>query len=233
MDSYNEIMKIAFQAEEALDEAVKAKFGRQFKDKQILIREGDIQQKIFWILEGEVYITRKMGDKYKVLATLGKGELIGEMSFFDKSVRSATVIAKGAVHALEFTQGELRRHLCREPHVDAPPVGVPFETHPPHGGEAGPFLMPRSDRHDLVGVVLLDVDMLVPARVVHGRGPRQIGLREEEQHVRHVVAAAEQRPSVPAILLVENRLARGSFSSSTSVCTRISLRRPPYHDFPR
>jgi CRP/FNR family transcriptional regulator, cyclic AMP receptor protein len=104
MDGYNEIMKIAFQGEEALDEAVKAKFGRQFKDKQILIREGDIQQKIFWILEGEVYITRKMGDKYKVLATLGPGELIGEMSFFDKSVRSATVIAKGSVNTMEFSK---------------------------------------------------------------------------------------------------------------------------------
>jgi CRP/FNR family transcriptional regulator, cyclic AMP receptor protein len=104
MDSYEEIMKIAFQGEDALDEKVKAKFGRQFKDKQILIREGDIQQKIFWILEGEVYITQKMGDKYKVLATLGVGEFIGEMSFFDKSVRSATVIAKGAVTALEFSR---------------------------------------------------------------------------------------------------------------------------------
>ena len=104
MDAYNDIMKIAFQAEDALDEGVKAKFGRQFRDKQILLREGEIQQKIFWILEGEVYITRKIGDKYKVLATLGKGELIGEMSFFDKSVRSATVIAKGAVNALEFSK---------------------------------------------------------------------------------------------------------------------------------
>lgn len=104
MDAYNEIMKIAFQAEEALDETVIAKFGKQFKDMQILIREGEIQQKIFWVLEGEVYITRKMGEKYKVLATLGKGELIGEMSFFDKSVRSATVIAKGNVRALEFSK---------------------------------------------------------------------------------------------------------------------------------
>ena len=103
-DAYNDIMKIAFQGEEALDEAVVAKFGRRFKDKQILIREGDVQQRIFWILAGEVYITQKLGDKYRVLATLGRGELIGEMSFFDKSVRSATVIAKGDVHALEFTR---------------------------------------------------------------------------------------------------------------------------------
>jgi CRP-like cAMP-binding protein len=103
-DAYNEIMKIAFQAEDALDEAVVARFGKRFKDKQVLIREGDVQQRIFWIMEGEVYVTRKLGDKYKVLATLGKGELIGEMSFFDKSVRSATVIAKGDVRALEFSK---------------------------------------------------------------------------------------------------------------------------------
>ena len=103
-DSYNESMKIAFQAEEALDEGVIQRFGKRFRDKQILIKEGDIQQKIFWILKGDVYITRKVGDKYKVLTVLGKGEFIGEMSFFDKSVRSATVIAKGEVHALEFSK---------------------------------------------------------------------------------------------------------------------------------
>ena len=97
-------MKIAFQAEEALDARVIEKFGKKFKDKQVLIKEGEIQQKIYWITSGEVYVTRKVGDKYRVMATLGKGELIGEMSFIDKSVRSATVIAKGDVETLEFSK---------------------------------------------------------------------------------------------------------------------------------
>ena len=104
MEEYNEIMKIAFQAEEALDDEVIRKFGKRFGDKQILFREGDVQQKIFWVLGGEGYITRRVGDKYKVLTTLGRGEIIGEMSFFDKSVRSATVIAKGTVETLEFSK---------------------------------------------------------------------------------------------------------------------------------
>jgi CRP-like cAMP-binding protein len=104
MKTAENIMKIAFQAEEAIDASVVEKFGRRFRDKQVIIREGDIQQKIFWLLEGEVYVTRRVGDKYTVLTTLGKGEIIGEMSFFDKSVRSATVIAKGDVHLLEFTR---------------------------------------------------------------------------------------------------------------------------------
>jgi len=103
-ESYEEIMKIAFQAEEALDAEVIKRFGKKFHDKQILIKEGEIQQKIFWILSGDVYVTQKVGEKYRVMATLGKGELIGEMSFFDKSVRSATVIAKGEVETLEFSK---------------------------------------------------------------------------------------------------------------------------------
>jgi CRP-like cAMP-binding protein len=101
---YTEIMKIAFQAEEAINDEIRRRFGQTYQDKTLLIKEGDIGQQIFWILEGEVYITRREGNKYKVLNTVGKGELIGEMSFFDKSVRSATVIAKGDVHVLEFSR---------------------------------------------------------------------------------------------------------------------------------
>jgi CRP/FNR family transcriptional regulator, cyclic AMP receptor protein len=104
MAGYDDIMKIAFQEEEGLDAQIVAQFGRKYTPKQVMIREGDIQQMIFWIMEGEVYVARKIGDKYKILATLGKGEIIGEMSFFDRSVRSATVVAKTNVHAIVFTK---------------------------------------------------------------------------------------------------------------------------------
>jgi CRP/FNR family cyclic AMP-dependent transcriptional regulator len=113
--NYAEIMKIAFQAEEAINEEVINKFGKKYGDKTVLIKEGDVQQEIFWILSGEVYITRKMGDKYKVMATLGKGELIGEMSFFDKSVRSATVITKGPVEALVFSKENFQEIFAASP----------------------------------------------------------------------------------------------------------------------
>ncbi len=113
--NYAEIMKIAFQAEEAINEGIIDKFGRKYGDKTVLIKEGDVQQEIFWILSGEVYITRKMGDKYKVMATLGKGELFGEMSFFDKSVRSATVITKGTVEALVFSKENFQEIFAASP----------------------------------------------------------------------------------------------------------------------
>ncbi len=113
--NYAEIMKIAFQAEEAINEEIINKFGKKYGDKTVLIKEGDVQQEIFWILSGEVYITRKMGDKYKVMATLGKGEIIGEMSFFDKSVRSATVITKGPVDVLVFSKENFQEIFAASP----------------------------------------------------------------------------------------------------------------------
>ena len=113
--NYAEIMKIAFQAEEAINEGIIDKFGRKYGDKTVLIKEGDVQQEIFWILSGEVYITRKMGDKYKVMATLGKGELFGEMSFFDKSVQSVTVITKGPVEALVFSKENFQESFAASP----------------------------------------------------------------------------------------------------------------------
>jgi len=111
--NYAEIMKIAFQAEEAINEEIINKFGKKYGDKTVLIKEGDVQQEIFWILSGEVYITRKMGDKYKVMATLG--EIIGEMSFFDKSVRSATVITKGPVDVLVFSKENFQEIFAASP----------------------------------------------------------------------------------------------------------------------
>jgi len=112
---YTEIMKIAFQAEGAINDEIRRKFGHTYQDKTIIIKEGDIGQQIFWILGGEVYITRREGNKYKVLNTVGKGELIGEMSFFDKSVRSATVISKGSVEALVFSKENFQDIFAASP----------------------------------------------------------------------------------------------------------------------
>ncbi|MBN1697936.1 MAG: cyclic nucleotide-binding domain-containing protein [Spirochaetales bacterium] len=91
------------------------RFRKIFADKQILIKEGEILDQLFWILRGEVYIAKKMGRKYKVLAKVGKGELLGEMSFFDKSLTSATVIADGEVEALVFSRQNFKEIFFTNP----------------------------------------------------------------------------------------------------------------------
>jgi CRP-like cAMP-binding protein len=109
------LMRLAFEAELGLSEEVLSRYGRTYPDRHILIREGQVQRSIYWILSGQVHIARKVGTAYHVMATLGEGEIIGEMSFFDKSVRSATVISKGEVRALVFTPDNFRDIFAASP----------------------------------------------------------------------------------------------------------------------
>jgi CRP/FNR family cyclic AMP-dependent transcriptional regulator len=115
LEQYESIMRLAFEAEQGLDEDILRRYGRTYPDRHILIREGQVQRSIFWILSGEVYVTRRSGNAYRVMATLGEGEIIGEMSFFDKSVRSATVISKGEVRALVFSAESFRDIFAASP----------------------------------------------------------------------------------------------------------------------
>jgi len=114
-EEHQSFLRLAFEAELGLDDSVIRRFGHTYPDRHILIREGQVQRSIFWILSGDVYVTRRVGRSYRVLATLHAGEIIGEMSFFDRSVRSATVISKGPVTALVFSAESFRDLFAASP----------------------------------------------------------------------------------------------------------------------
>lgn len=104
MSENEDLIKIAFQAEDAVDDEIIKKYGKIYPPKKVLINEGETNQNIFWILSGEVYVTKKTEKGYKVLTSVGEGNLVGEMSFFDKTVRTATVISKTEVKVLVFSR---------------------------------------------------------------------------------------------------------------------------------
>ena len=112
---YNDIMRLAFQGEEGIDQDIIRKFGRVFGARQTLIAEGKVQERIYWIVAGEVYVGRRKDNRFRVLSTLGAGEIIGEMSFFDRSVPSATVMAKDEVLALQFTRENFSEIVAASP----------------------------------------------------------------------------------------------------------------------
>lgn len=70
---------------------------RKFRDGEIIFREGDASQSAFVLLSGEVVLTKKGARGDIQLATLGAGEMFGEMGVLDGSIRSATARAKGSV----------------------------------------------------------------------------------------------------------------------------------------
>jgi CRP-like cAMP-binding protein len=62
---------------------------------ELIIKEGDYGISIYKIVKGNVRIFRKLGEHKITLATLGKGEVFGEMTFFNFLLepRSASVEA--------------------------------------------------------------------------------------------------------------------------------------------
>jgi CRP-like cAMP-binding protein len=77
------------------DEEFRAMLNEKPKEKkasrgEILFEEGDLGSEAYLIQEGEIEIFQRVGNAEHVIATLGKGEIIGEMSLIDNQPRMAS-----------------------------------------------------------------------------------------------------------------------------------------------
>jgi cAMP-dependent protein kinase regulator len=72
---------------------------------QILMKEGDYSTELIGIEEGTADVERD-GQK---IATLGAGDVIGEMGLLSREPRNATVIASSPMRVVKLTHWEIRR----------------------------------------------------------------------------------------------------------------------------
>jgi CRP-like cAMP-binding protein len=72
---------------------------------QILIKEGDYSVELIAIEEGTADVIQG-GEK---IASLGKGDLIGEMGLLERRPRNADVIASSPMRLIKLTHWEIRR----------------------------------------------------------------------------------------------------------------------------
>lgn len=89
--------------------------GKEYADGDYIIRQGELGDKMYVIQEGEVEVVLESEQGDLVAATLGKEEIIGEMALFDQEVRSASVRAKGKVHALAVDRKNLFARISENP----------------------------------------------------------------------------------------------------------------------
>jgi len=71
------------------------KFLKSFGKGDVIFEEGSVGKHMYVIVSGSVNIVKKAGGGEAVVATLGKGELFGEMALVDSLPRSASAIAVG------------------------------------------------------------------------------------------------------------------------------------------
>lgn len=100
---YEYIMKIGFGGLEAIDNEIIFNYGKTFQKGDYIIKEGEKSNDVYLILKGRVIIAKDVKTVNKVLTILGPGEIIGEMSFFGTSARSASCIADSKVIVVGFT----------------------------------------------------------------------------------------------------------------------------------
>jgi CRP/FNR family cyclic AMP-dependent transcriptional regulator len=72
---------------------------------QILMKQGDFSVELIAIEEGSADVIRDG----KKIASLGKGDLIGEMGLFERQPRNADVIATSPMRVIKLTHWEIRR----------------------------------------------------------------------------------------------------------------------------
>lgn len=84
-----------------------------------LIKQGDIGVGLYVITDGTVHITKEIDpDKPELdLATIGSGNVLGEMSLLDDLPRSANVTAVSDVTALLLPIWEFRTTLRNHPDI--------------------------------------------------------------------------------------------------------------------
>jgi sigma-B regulation protein RsbU (phosphoserine phosphatase) len=88
---------------------------RRFKPGETLVQEGTAGHEMYLIIEGSIEVVKGEGADQTALATRGAGELVGEMSLVDASVRSATVRALEPTFVLEFSEQDLHTLWAQQP----------------------------------------------------------------------------------------------------------------------
>ena len=91
---------------------------RSFPKGARVFHEGDRSDACYVIREGEVRVTREHSDGRAIaLATLGPGELVGELAMLDGGVRSASVEALTDIELLAVSATDMKGLLERNAEI--------------------------------------------------------------------------------------------------------------------
>jgi CRP-like cAMP-binding protein len=90
--------------------AVKSQM-RTFPRGVTIVRQGDLGASMFVVVDGKVSVTVHSRTGKERVATLGPGDIVGEMSLLTGARRNATVVAARQVTALEIAKPALEELL--------------------------------------------------------------------------------------------------------------------------
>ena len=109
--SFSALVELVNQGENNLKTMVNLylKHGTLIPQKTILMVEGEMGDESYFVLSGFPRVARYSSGSEKLLAFLGKGEFVGEVSTLGDIPRTATVLSGGMIQALVFRKDTLQK----------------------------------------------------------------------------------------------------------------------------
>lgn len=89
--------------------------GKVYSEGELIFKEGDEGDRMYVIQSGRVQIKKNTPSGDLTIATLGKGEIFGEMALFDRLPRSATAAALDEARILSIDKKKLFQTIDRDP----------------------------------------------------------------------------------------------------------------------
>ncbi len=89
--------------------------GSTYQDGDVIVSQGDVGNCMYVVQRGEVEVVQQANGRDQRLAILGEGDFFGEMSVFQKQVRSATIRALGEARVMTVDKKTLLRRIREDP----------------------------------------------------------------------------------------------------------------------
>jgi CRP-like cAMP-binding protein len=93
----------------------KGGLGATYNDGEIIVRQGDVGDRMFVIQKGRAQILVEKDGVETPIRVAQEGELIGEMAIFERHARSATVRALGEVRVLTVDKKNFLKRIHEDP----------------------------------------------------------------------------------------------------------------------
>lgn len=115
------LLRLAYKGldDDELEEIANLTRFRDYPADHVLCHEGEYEQVIYIIADGNVVISLNLGEEEgeRILRIGGKGDVIGEMGLIQKAPRSATVRTTTACTMLEMDEDDFESILSRSPRL--------------------------------------------------------------------------------------------------------------------
>ncbi len=94
-----------------------SRFGREYRAGDVLFREGERGEEMFVVQSGVVQILKRVGREQRPLASLGRGEFVGEMAILNDKPRTATAVVVEDAACLVIDRATLEHMIAHSTEI--------------------------------------------------------------------------------------------------------------------